>query len=121
MKEKVGWLAEHGKREEAEKLERHIVELMERRERGVLLFSQWGVMGLLCPLVVWPFGIGLGWYLSAVVTPVAFGWSFPLRIEMTPYLSLVALSIAALVIAVALPSLRLLRVSPAVMLKEQGV
>ena len=71
--------------------------------------------------MVWPFGIGLGWYLSAVVTPVAFGWSFPLRVDAAPYLSLVGLSIGALVIAVALPSLRLLRVSPAAMLREQAL
>jgi len=77
-------------------------------------------MGTICTLLVWPFGSALAWYLASVVTPVAFGWSFPLLLEFAPYLRLAALATAALVLAVAVPSFRLLRVSPAAMLREQN-
>jgi putative ABC transport system permease protein len=93
---------------------------LSRRERGWMLLCQWGVMGTICTLLVWPFGSALAWYLASVVTPVAFGWSFPLLLEFAPYLRLAALATAALVLAVAVPSFRLLRVSPAAMLREQN-
>jgi len=92
---------------------------MTRRERGALLVLQWGLLGLLCLLLVWPFGAALAAYLVYVVTPVAFGWSFPLRLALEPFLQLAALALVALTAAVSLPSLRLLRTSPAAMLREQ--
>lgn len=94
---------------------------MTRRERGALLLLQWGLLGLLCMVMVWPFGTVLAGYLAGVVTPVAFGWSFPLRLEWSHYLVLAALASACLVLAVALPSLRLLRTSPAAMMREQAL
>ncbi|MFT7288975.1 MAG: putative ABC transport system permease protein [Halieaceae bacterium] len=93
---------------------------LSRRERGWMLLCQWGVLGAICTLLVWPFGAALAWYLAAVVTPVAFGWSFPLQLELAPYARLAALATAALLLAVVFPSLRLLRVSPAAMLREQN-
>ena len=92
-----------------------------RRERGVLLLAQWGLLGLLCMVLVWPFGTMLAGYLAAVVTPVAFGWSFALRPEWNHYLALAALAVSCLVLAVLLPSLGLLRISPAALLREQTV
>jgi len=93
---------------------------MTRRERGWLLLLQWGLLGLLCMVLVWPFGTLLAAYLAAIVTPVAFGWSFPLRLEWLHYLVLAALAAGCLLLAVLLPSLRLLRTSPAAMLREQA-
>lgn len=90
-----------------------------RSERGWLLMSQWGLLGLLCMTLVWPFGTILAAYLAAIVTPVAFGWSFPLRPDLQHYLLLAIIASASLVLAVALPSLRLLRTSPAELLREQ--
>ncbi len=90
-----------------------------RGERAILLILQWGLIGGCCTLLVWPFGLSLAWYLSAVVTPAAFGWSFPLRLELAPYLQLAGVACIAVILAVAVPSLRLLRVSPAAMLREQ--
>jgi putative ABC transport system permease protein len=92
-----------------------------RRERGALLALQWGLLGLLCLLLVWPFGVALAAYLVYVVTPVAFGWSFPLRLELAPYLQLAALALVALAAAISLPSLRLLRTPPAALLREQAL
>jgi len=94
---------------------------MSRRERGALLMLQWGVLGLLCMVLVWPFGTVLAAYLAAVVTPAAFGWSFPLQIEWHHYLVLALISAGCLVLAVFLPSLRLLHTSPAAMLREQNI
>lgn len=94
---------------------------MSRRERGLLLMLQWGVLGLLCMVLVWPFGTALAAYLAAVVTPAAFGWSFPLKLEWQHYLVLATLSAGCLMAAVILPSLRLLHTSPAAMLREQNI
>lgn len=94
---------------------------MTRRERGSLLLLQWGLLGLLCMVMVWPFGTVLAGYLAGIVTPVAFGWSFPLRLQWSHYLLLALLAAACLVLAVALPSLRLLRTSPAAMMREQAL
>ena len=93
---------------------------LSRRERAALLLSQWGLLGMLCMVLVWPFGTLLAAYLATVVTPVAFGWSFPLRPEWAHYLELAVSAAAALVLAVLLPSLRLLRASPASLLREQA-
>ena len=94
---------------------------MSRRERGFLLMLQWGVLGLLCMVLVWPFGTALAAYLATVVTPAAFGWSFPLQLEWQHYLVLAAISAGSLMAAVILPSLRLLHTSPAAMLREQNI
>lgn len=92
-----------------------------RRERGALLLTQWGLLGLLCMVLVWPFGTILAGYLAGVVTPVAFGWSFALQLEWRHYGLLALLAAACLLLAVALPSFRLLRISPAAMLREETV
>jgi putative ABC transport system permease protein len=92
-----------------------------RRERGALLLLQWGLLGLLCMVLVWPFGAALAGYLTYVVTPVAFGWSFPLRLQWAHYFVLAGIAVTALALAVILPSLRLLRTSPAAMLREQAL
>ncbi len=92
---------------------------LSRRERGVLLLSQWGLLGLLCMVLVWPFGTALAAYLAGVVTPVAFGWSFALVLGWPHYLALAALAAGSLVLAVLLPSLRLLRTPPAMLLRDQ--
>jgi putative ABC transport system permease protein len=89
-------------------------------ERAALLLSQWGLLGLLCMVLVWPFGTLLAAYLAAVVTPVAFGWSFPLQPQWSHYLVLAGSAVAALILAVLLPSLRLLRAAPAALLRERA-
>ncbi|MBT8075176.1 MAG: hypothetical protein KJN61_01790, partial [Gammaproteobacteria bacterium] len=75
----------------------------------------------LCMVLVWPFGTALAGYLAAVVTPTAFGWSFSLQPEWRHYLVLAALAAGCLMLAVILPSLRLLTTSPAAMLRQQNV
>ena len=94
---------------------------LSRRERGSLLLAQWGMLGLLCMVLVWPLGTLLAGYLGMVVTPAAFGWSFPLQLEWQHYLVLAVLAATSLVLAVILPSLRLLFTSPATLLREQNV
>ena len=94
---------------------------MTRRERGVLLLLQWGLLGLLCTVLVAPFGALLAAYLTTIVTPIAFGWSFPLRLEWQHFVVLAALAVLCLALAVILPSFRLLWTSPAVMLRENSI
>ncbi|MEJ8566092.1 FtsX-like permease family protein [Elongatibacter sediminis] len=88
-------------------------------ERGALMLLQWGLLGVLALALVWPFGMVLAAYLASVVTPAAFGWSFPLRLDWTPFARLALLSTSSLVLAVLWPSIRLLRTPPAVMLREE--
>jgi putative ABC transport system permease protein len=90
-----------------------------RRERGFLLLVQWGLLGLLCVLLVWPLGTALAWVLAAVVTPVAFGWSFALQFHWQHYLVLLLLAFGCLTLAVLLPSLRLLAASPGELLRDE--
>jgi len=92
-----------------------------RLERAALLFLQWGLLGIFCMVLVWPFGTMLAAYLGTVVTPAAFGWSFPLLVEWQHYLVLALLASCCLIAAVFLPSLQLLRTSPAAMLREQNL
>jgi putative ABC transport system permease protein len=81
-------------------------------ERALLLLTQWGLLGVLCTLVVWPFGAALAWILSHVVTPVAFGWSFPVQLHWQHYPRLLLLACACLMLAGLLPAL------PGELLKE---
>ena len=59
--------------------------------------------------------------MCAVVTPVAFGWSFPLQVQAGHFLKLIAVAAISLVVAVALPSLRLVQTTPAALLRAQSV
>jgi len=90
-----------------------------RMERGALLLLQWSLFGVLCMALVWPFGTALAGYLAAVVTPVAFGWSFALQPDWHHYPVLALLAIACLLLAVLLPAVRLLRTSASVLLREE--
>jgi len=90
-----------------------------RRERAIMLMMQWGLLGLLCVLLVWPVALALAWVLSGLVTPAAFGWSFALRPEWRHLPVLFLMTMVALTLAISLPSLRLLRASPAHLLREQ--
>lgn len=91
-----------------------------RRERATLLLVQWGLLGLFCIVLVWPFGSLLAWVLAAVVTPVAFGWSFALQPEWRSLPMLTLLAVGSLLLAVLLPSLQLLRASPGQLLRERS-
>lgn len=90
-----------------------------RRERALMLLVQWGVLGLLCIALVWPFGVALAWVLTSVVTPIAFGWSFALQPEWRHLPVLALIAAAALMLAVLLPSLHLMRASAGFLLREQ--
>jgi putative ABC transport system permease protein len=86
---------------------------LSRSERGWLLAAQWGLLGLLCMIIVWPFGTALAWLLAELVTPRAFGWSFPLVLEWGHYPRLALTACVALLLAAMLPAMRLLNASPA--------
>jgi putative ABC transport system permease protein len=92
-----------------------------RRERATLLLLQWGLLGLFCIVLVWPFGALLAWVLAAVVTPVAFGWSFALQPEWKHLPMLALLGSGSLLLAVLLPSLQLLQASPGQLLRQRSV
>jgi ABC-type antimicrobial peptide transport system permease subunit len=86
-----------------------------------LLLLQWGLLGTLSMALVWPFGALLAGYLAGVVTPAAFGWSFPLVVQAAPFLALAGVAVLCLVLAVALPSFKLLSARPGDLLRWQSV
>jgi putative ABC transport system permease protein len=94
---------------------------LSRRARGALLLLQWGLLGALSMALVWPFGALLAGYLAGVVTPAAFGWSFPLVVQAGPFLSLAGVAVLCLILAVALPSFKLLSARPGDLLRWQSV
>ena len=89
-----------------------------QRQRIWLQLSQWGLIGLLCMIIVWPFGTLLAWVLANVVTPIAFGWSFATLLHWQHYPTLALLAIGCLLVATTIPTLRLKHVSVATLLKE---
>ena len=91
---------------------------MPRRTRAWLLILQWGLLGLLAMVLVGPFGALLAAYLASVVTPVAFGWSFPLLWSWPSLMTLAITAALAMMLAVLLPALQLLRATPAVHLRK---
>jgi putative ABC transport system permease protein len=94
---------------------------LSRRSRGAMLLLQWGLLGALSMALVWPFGALLAGYLAGVVTPAAFGWSFPLIVQAAPFLALAGVAVLCLVLAVALPSFKLLSARPGDLLRWQSV
>ncbi len=89
-----------------------------RRTRAWLLILQWGLLGLLAMVLVGPFGALLAAYLASVVTPVAFGWSFPLLWSWPSLMTLAITAALAMMLAVLLPAMQLLRATPAVHLRK---
>lgn len=94
---------------------------LSRRSRGAMLLLQWGLLGALSMALVWPFGALLAGYLAGVVTPAAFGWSFPLIVQPGPFLVLAGVAVLCLLLAVALPSFKLLGARPGDLLRWQSV
>ena len=90
-------------------------ELVERARAAGLLV---GLLGLLAMVLVGPFGALLAAYLASVVTPVAFGWSFPLLWSWPSLMTLAITAALAMMLAVLLPALQLLRATPAVHLRK---
>lgn len=92
---------------------------IEQRQRLQLLFAQWGIIGTLMLLLVWPFGQSLAWILTYIVTPAAFGWRFPALWYTEHYPALVAVTLIALFIATVWPAMRLARANLVEQLKEE--
>jgi len=64
-----------------------------------------------------PLGLAVAWALLAVVNVEAFGWRLPMRVFPGDWALLLALSLAAALLATALPARRLARTPPADFLK----
>ena len=91
-----------------------------RGQRLMLLFIQWGMIGLLILLLVWPFGQALAWLLTAIVTPAAFGWRFPAQLYLQHYSALAAITFSALFLATLWPAIRLARANLIAQLKAEN-
>ena len=68
-------------------------------------------------LLAIPVGIALAWVLLAIVNVEAFGWRLPLRLFPLDWLRLAGFAVAASLVSVAVPLLRLMRITPSDLLK----
>lgn len=87
-------------------------------QRLSLYIGQWSLLAVLCLVVVAPFGLALSAMLGLVVTPVAFGWSFPLLVNWGHWPALAMVGLGSVIAAVLIPGLRLIRTTPAILLRE---
>lgn len=76
------------------------------------------VFGLISMLIAMPLGLGLAKLVVDVVIRHSFGWTMELIIVPMTYVKTAILSMLALIIAGALPIIRLLRKSPMKSLRD---
>lgn len=68
-------------------------------------------------LLAIPVGIALAWVLLAIVNVEAFGWRLPLRLFPLDWLRLAGFAVLAALVSVAVPLLRLAKITPSDLLK----
>jgi putative ABC transport system permease protein len=84
-----------------------------------LVTSQTALMGLAAAALAVPLGIAMSWAMVDVINRRAFGWSFELRLAGAPFLQALAVGVGAALLAGVYPALRMARLRPAAVLKEE--
>lgn len=87
------------------------------REVGRLVLAQTGMLGLVAGLLALPLGIAQALVLVLVLNKRSFGWSLDLQVDAWPLLTTLGLSVAAALLAGALPAWRMSRARPALALR----
>jgi putative ABC transport system permease protein len=88
-----------------------------RRKIGQLELLRAIVFAVLVCIFALPVGLGLAWVLLAVINVEAFGWRLPMFLFPGDYVRLFLLSLLAAAAAATWPSMRLMRLPPARLLK----
>jgi putative ABC transport system permease protein len=84
-----------------------------------LITSQTALMGLSAAVLAVPLGSAMSWAMVHVINRRSFGWSFDLAFTGAPFLHALAVGIAAAVLAGIYPALRMARLPPAQVLRDE--
>lgn len=88
-----------------------------RRRIGQLELLRTLVFAVMVCIIALPVGLVLAWVLLAIVNVEAFGWRLPMYLFPGDYFRLFLLSVLAAIAAASWPSVRLMRLPPARLLK----
>ncbi|MEQ8739791.1 MAG: FtsX-like permease family protein, partial [Hoeflea sp.] len=75
------------------------------------------VFAVMVCIIALPVGLVLAWVLLAIINVEAFGWRLPMFLFPGDYFRLFLLSVLAAIAAASWPSVRLMRLPPARLLK----
>ena len=84
-----------------------------------LITSQTALMGLAAAALAVPLGIAMSWAMVHVINRRSFGWSFEMVLAAAPFVQALAVGIAAAVLAGIYPALRMARLRPAHVLRDE--
>jgi putative ABC transport system permease protein len=90
-----------------------------RRQLGVLITGQSGLLGLAAGLLAMPLGLLLAWLLVTVINRRAFGWSMDFIVAAQPLLEGILLAVVAALLAAVYPAWRTAQRLPADGLREE--
>ncbi|MEM5474636.1 FtsX-like permease family protein [Hoeflea sp. AS60] len=88
-----------------------------RLKLGQLELLRTGVFAVMVCIIALPVGLGMAWVLLAIINVEAFGWRLPMFLFPGEYFRLFLLSLLAAIAAASWPSVRLMRLPPARLLK----
>ena len=84
-----------------------------------LITSQTALMGFAAAALATPLGIAMSWAMINVINRRSFGWSFETSIPATPFAQALAVGVAAAVLAGVYPAIRMARLRPAQVLRDE--
>jgi putative ABC transport system permease protein len=84
-----------------------------------LITSQTALMGLSAAVLAVPLGIAMSWAMVHVINRRSFGWSFDLVFAGAPFVQALAVGVAAAMLAGIYPALRMARLRPAQVLRDE--
>jgi putative ABC transport system permease protein len=84
-----------------------------------LVTSQTALMGLTAAVLAVPLGSAMSWAMVHVINRRSFGWSFDLVFALAPFVQAFAVGVAAAVLAGIYPAVRMARLRPAQVLRDE--
>ena len=84
-----------------------------------LVTTQTALMGLSAAALAVPLGIAMSWAMVHVINRRSFGWTFDMVFDAAPFMQALAVGIGAAVLAGLYPALRMARLRPAHVLRDE--
>jgi putative ABC transport system permease protein len=84
-----------------------------------LVTAQTALMGLSAAVLAVPLGMAMSWAMVHVINRRSFGWSFDLLVGSAPFVHAFAIGIGAALLAGVYPALRMARLRPAQVLRDE--
>ena len=91
---------------------------LSRSQLGWTEFARAVVLAMFVFVFAIPFGLAVAWILLKRINVAAFGWELPMYLFPMDYLAIGGLAVLSAVLAATWPTLRLMRLPPARLLKE---